>query len=228
MLKILLIIFFCSCPISITAQIKPPVTRTSSPIFEQLNKEDIEQAEIWLLNKGDSSSDLELTKVPRQRIHLQKGLSMETIQNCSLKLENKTGVILYASLSDDNNWNYKKIHDFFYDLYSQRRPSYLELYLPLYDLSYEKGKPPHRLSKNPEKPGYNKWLVQIKAKGDLPISLTATYERRTEEIDGEIVTFVFDDEVGARQFDSDFRNAIRICKDFEPERSPKENVRSPG
>ena len=35
------------------------------------------------------------------------------------------------------------------------------------------------------------------------------------------LTFVFDDETKARQFDGDIRNAIRVCKDFEPEKEPE-------
>lgn len=79
------------------------------------------------------------------------------------------------------------------------------------------------LSSNPKRPGYNKWAVQIKAKSGLPVLFMATYERRTEKIHGEILTFVFDDEAKARQFDADLRNAIRVCKDFEPEQDPRKN-----
>lgn len=107
MRKFLLIIFFCSCPVSITAQIKPPVTRTSSPIFKQLNKEDIEQAEIWLVNEGYSPlDDLEISKTPRQEVHVMKGLTMEPLKDCTLRLERRSALISYLSLSDDNPIGY--------------------------------------------------------------------------------------------------------------------------
>src|SRR5690606_3245278 len=223
MYRFFLISIFCSLAMGVSGQVKAPDLPNPSPITQLFNKEDFEQAEIWLMNKGhsDPTSDLEMLKVPYQNVGVQKGLRMVSLTECTLRLEDQAGLISYAFLSNDNYRSYKNIHDFISDLHRGQKPAYLELNIPLYDLSYKKGKRPRMLSKKPNKPGYNKWAVQIKAKGSLPILFMATHERRTEKIYGEILTFVFDNEAQARRFDSDLRNAIRVCKDFEPAREPE-------
>ncbi|MCC6328637.1 MAG: hypothetical protein IT174_08980 [Acidobacteria bacterium] len=218
------IFLLCICTGNAFGQIKPPANQDQSPMIEPRYKDDFGQAEIIILNKGYSDTDLEIGKVPYQEIHLQRGLTFARLNDCSLKLENTAGLISYEFLATDNYLSYKYTHDFFSDLYSKQQPSHLELYIPLYDLSFKKGKRPRILSKNPKKSGYNKWAVQIKAKSGLPILLTATREGTTKKIYGEILTFVFDDETRVRQFDLDFRNTIRACKDFSPNLPPKINL----
>lgn len=219
--SVMLVFLLCFCAGNALGQLKPPAEQDQSPMIEPRYKDDFGQAEILILNKGFNDTDLEIGKVPYQEIHLPKGLTFAQLNDCSLKLENAAGLISYTFLATDNYLSYKNTHDFFSGLYSKQQPSRLELYIPLYDLSYKKGKRPRILSKNPKKSGYNKWAVQIKAKSGLPILLTATREHTTKRIYGEILTFVFDDETRARQFDIDFRNTIRGCKDFSPTLPPE-------
>ncbi|HMM79115.1 MAG TPA: hypothetical protein PKC65_03730 [Pyrinomonadaceae bacterium] len=219
--SVMLVFLLGFCAGNALGQVKPPENQDPSSMIEPRYKDDFGQAEIMILNKGFNDTDLEIGKVPYQEIHLQKGLTFAQLNDCSLKLENTVGLISYEFLATDNYRSYKNTHDFFSGLYRNQQPSHLELYIPLYDLSYSKGKRPRMLSKNPKKPGYNNWAVQIQAKSGLPILLTATREHTTKKIYGEILTFVFDDETRARQFDLDFRNTIRACKDFSPNLPPK-------
>jgi len=216
MQNVLLISILCLFALNLCGQVKPPTAQDQAVRMPFVNNEDFEVSEIWLLNKGYSDTDLEVAKTPYQELHLQKGFTVKERKDCSLKLQNTSGSILYEFLASDNYLGYKTTHDFFRDLYYNKRLARMELDASLFDLSYKKGKRPRLLSKDPKKAGYNKWGVQIKAKGGSPVLLMATYQHQTKKIYGSILTFVFDDEARARKFDSDFRYAIKRCNSSKP------------
>lgn len=216
MLKLVQVSILCTFVVSTFGQFEPSVPVAANAIAADLNAKFFPGAAIILVNEG-LESDLEISKIPYQKIQLNKGFTMERFTNCSLKLQDPKGLIPYAFLSTDNPLGYGKVHDFFSDLYREQKPSLLELLVPLYKLSHKKGKRSHLLSKNPKKAGSGKWAVQLKAKGGLPVRLIATDDDgRIEKIDGHILTFVFDNEELARRFDSQFRQIIRLCSTFDP------------
>lgn len=166
---------------------------------------------------------MELSKIPYQGIGLGKGFVTEHFSGCSLKLQNTTGLIPSAVFAEVNPTIYGEKRDFFSNLSRDQKPTYLELLIPLYDLSHKKGKRPYLLSNNPKKAErYGKWVVQLKAKRGVPVRLIATDEKgRIENIDGHMLTFVLDNEISARKFDSDFRQAIKVCSSFDPDPKPE-------
>lgn len=212
MRKVFHILLFLVCSLSISGQIASPSVVTGDKLNADLAQY-IPQAEIWLLNKG-TDSEMDLGKIPYQEVHVNKGFTVQKFERCELRLEEPAGLLPYTFLSTDNYLTYGSTHDFFAALSRNRTPARLTLYIPLYKLSHKKGKPTRRLSKNPQKLGYNKWAVQLKTRKGLPILLMATEASRTEKVYGEILTFVFDDEDAAHSFEAGFRQQIKICGFF--------------
>lgn len=214
-------LLFCFCVVNGFGQFKPPATDTAKEIIGKLNSAVFQQAEIILLNKGydgGGPAALEISKVPYRELWLNDGFTAGSFKDCDLTLQNRSGLIKYAFLSNDNPVGYGSVNDFFADLYRQQKPSKLEIEIPLYGLSHKKGKLPHLLSNDTKKTdSYGKWGVQIKEKGGYSISVIATDSSgRSEKIAGYILTFVFGDETTSRQFDADFRRAISVCSMFYP------------
>ena len=191
-------------------------------IIDKLNKDAFKNAIVGVANKG-TESDLEIFATPYQEAYVSRGFILDRYNDCTLTLRNDEGLVLYSFLADHPN--FKSTHSFLYTAQIQKTPLSIELVIPLYELSYKKGRKNYRLKTKPERAAiYGKWRVQLKARsGSLPIVLKATRNGEKESLKGEILTFTFDDEGLSREFDTSFRSAIRLCQSYKPPKADKPN-----
>lgn len=140
---------------------------------------------------------------PADSLFYSQGFKLSTVDGCAFRLRNDdTRLIAHSKLIADNP--------------SQSRYS-AELYVPLYRLSYKKGRAPYRHANSPAKSRLlGTWRTTFKNnRSREDVLLTLFLPGRAEKLavwEAATLTFTFDTKEMSETFDAAFRQAIGLCR----------------
>jgi hypothetical protein len=194
----------------------PSALNQRSSVLEILNwldKTSFPHARVGVKTSSDSGTDSDslssLSPVTRQdarppdSLFYSQGFKLIKVDGCTVTLKNDdTTLIAHSRLIQDQ---------------TPQQHYRAELYVPLYRLSYKKGRVSYRHTNNSEKSRLlGTWRTEFKSNRSREEALLTLFlPGHTEKLvvwEGEILTFTFDTREMSEQFDAAFRQAIRLCQ----------------
>ena len=194
----------------VLAQDKPALSKRPdiAEVMSWLDTNGLAQARVGVRTSSQPERN-DITHLPQQdaypalSLFYSEGFKFVTVENCGVTLRNDdTRLISHSKLVHNPSLN---------ERYTA------ELFIPLNRLSVTKGKKPFRHTSDPQKAQLlGTWRTEFKSnrsQEDIVLTLFAPGQTAKLNVwEAETLTFTFDNKETSENFDTAFRQAIKICQ----------------
>jgi hypothetical protein len=200
----------------------PPELNQNSSLTEilgWLDKNAFPYAQVGLREKGGRTQSVVPFKsdnpIPAQERIFSEGFHLKFVNGCQVTLSNE-----HVTIIDARNRSSGSFYRFITQKNGEREltPQLAMVFLPLDRMSDKRGKGPHLFKKDHEyAKSVGTWQTSYEQRGFFnksifDVELTAAEQSQTKELAHfDYLTFTFETREFAQQFDSAFRQAIKIC-----------------